>query len=418
MPYALRSFPRQRPSPSARRRRPRVALGLALLALFAAETAARAQTPGGPGVEVGPLVTRSFPSGDNAPLRPQNLNPTGISFDDCQTDISLNFTLTLSGLPQPSLSLQAWVGNADCTALDARRATTAQCWPAIPGAITPAQVAKVSVRARDVVAHQSNAQKPVTYGAAGEEACTVQQSPGATALSIYFIWVDGTGNAQGTAGKYDLKSDMVGPPAPTGITAGDGDRIAQLSWTQGVNPDTTGFKVFCQPIGDAPSTDPNATTDPTYDLVCQDGGMTDPVLDDAGNVITPAQPIDGGCVQVATTEAGATDPTCPAPTTDTVCADISGNIASGATVPDLVNGQRYSFAVAGTDAFGNVGPVSEPACATPTPVDDFFRRYRNAGGGAGGCSLDAMADAAPGTSALLASSTMMVFAWLRRRRKR
>ncbi|MBW2524611.1 MAG: hypothetical protein JRI23_10570 [Deltaproteobacteria bacterium] len=47
-------------------------------------------------------------------------------------------------------------------------------------------------------------------------------------------------------------------------------------------------------------------------------------------------------------------------------------------------GASYAVAVAGYDLVGNVGNLSELACGSPEPVDDFFEIYRKSGGEAGG----------------------------------
>jgi MYXO-CTERM domain-containing protein len=64
---------------------------------------------------------------------------------------------------------------------------------------------------------------------------------------------------------------------------------------------------------------------------------------------------------------------------------ISSSIRTGR----LQNGVTYAVAVAGEDAMGNAGELSEIQCGTPTLLDDFFEIYsRNGGPGGGGfCSV-------------------------------
>ena len=52
----------------------------------------------------------------------------------------------------------------------------------------------------------------------------------------------------------------------------------------------------------------------------------------------------------------------------------------------LTNGQLYHFVVVSVDAFGNATP-SERIDGTPQPTEDLWRRYRDDGGGAGGCFI-------------------------------
>src|SRR6185312_10469241 len=65
--------------------------------------------------------------------RPQNLNPTGANFTDCEQDLRLDFPLNISGFqPGDSASIQVWAGSLDCTN-DANRTGTGAgvshpCW--------------------------------------------------------------------------------------------------------------------------------------------------------------------------------------------------------------------------------------------------------------------------------------------------
>jgi hypothetical protein len=64
-------------------------------------------------------------------------------------------------------------------------------------------------------------------------------------------------------------------------------------------------------------------------------------------------------------------------------------VVSGVAGKPLVNGKTYAVSVAALDSFGNVGELASPICQFPEETTDFWRNYRNAGGGAGGgyCSV-------------------------------
>jgi hypothetical protein len=78
------------------------------------------------------------------------------------------------------------------------------------------------------------------------------------------------------------------------------------------------------------------------------------------------------------------------------------NAASGETVSDksvgsytitgLLDGPThvYNVVVSAVDGSGNIGPPSIEACDYPAPVNDFWKLYKEAGGGAGGsfCALE------------------------------
>jgi hypothetical protein len=98
---------------------------------------------------------------------------------------------------------------------------------------------------------------------------------------------------------------------------------------------------------------------------------------------------------------------------------VASITASQFNVTGLINGLQYNIAIAGVDALGNVGPLSTLQCGTPQPVDDFWKKYREAGGQAGGgfCALEA-AGAPAGSAALFGGmASVVVAAWRRRRRK-
>jgi hypothetical protein len=65
---------------------------------------------------------------------------------------------------------------------------------------------------------------------------------------------------------------------------------------------------------------------------------------------------------------------------------------SNYTLTGLTTGHQYAITVAAVDSYGNVGPVGNLGCSTPTPVDDFYMAYTDDGGTAGGgyCALTAV----------------------------
>ena len=84
----------------------------------------------------------------------------------------------------------------------------------------------------------------------------------------------------------------------------------------------------------------------------------------------------------------------------------------------LTNGIEYTVGVSGYDTIGNAGKMSDPACATPVPIDDFYKLYRQAGGIAGGgyCSVDE-----PGVGGTMFGASALAIAlglFIRRRNRR
>ncbi len=85
----------------------------------------------------------------------------------------------------------------------------------------------------------------------------------------------------------------------------------------------------------------------------------------------------------------------------------------------LINGHQYAVAVAAYDDDGNVGVLSQLGCQTPEPVVDFWTKYKEDGGLAGGgfCSLEAAGAPVAGSVFGLGVGTALV-AFTRRRRRR
>ena len=96
----------------------------------------------------------------------------------------------------------------------------------------------------------------------------------------------------------------------------------------------------------------------------------------------------------------------------------SARTQSGGSGP-LVNGHQYAIAVAAYDDDGNVGALSNLGCQTPAPVTDFFDKYSEDGGLAGGgfCSLEAPGAPIAGPVFGLCLGTALV-AYGRRRSRR
>jgi len=198
--------------------------------------------------------------------RPQNLNPEGVNFTDCEQDLRMDFTLILSGFAGgDSASVQIWAGTEDCTQ-DTNRVSTAgtlhACWQVAgfygPVLATTSQTIQVSVFARDVLRYSAQpiGGSPVNqmwdstfhYGSNGESACHLQASDAAVPISIYFIPVNPTYNAIGTAYEYSLSTDLVAPPPPSINSLQSGDTLLTINWSSpGTDPDIVGYAVYSDP---------------------------------------------------------------------------------------------------------------------------------------------------------------------------
>ncbi len=216
-----------------------------------------------------------------------------------------------------------------------------------------------------------------------------------------------------------LSERLVGPDPVTGTSASGGDGAVTLNWT----PPATGsnspsfFQILCaddcgNPISDSPPAQ-------IYS-VCENGVLSRRDLTSGGS--SPSTGTDGGTTTSTdmATMALSIDvrdrlgwhpnvAACPADMGLSAFAD-GGALGPGMTNPfasldpryicstqitpsttsqrisGLVNGQNYHFYVLSVDAYGNA-TASDEINGSPQPTEDLWRRYRDAGGGPGGCFI-------------------------------
>jgi hypothetical protein len=387
-------------------------------AVFIAPNAARAQTVT---VQPASLVRKlGFRSNDQ--------NPTWINYNDCIKDDILTFQTTLSGTFS-SYSLEVWVGSGtDCTTYEARLGNAPTCWQ-VYSTNPQNQTTSVSLRAQDIIAQ--NKSTDGTWGADSGTAKDCDEAGGATegqAITLYFLLVDGTGNPQGTGSTYDTKYDLVGPSAPTNVSAGVGENVLVVDWTGSTASDRAGYRVYCDPKpgalapASAPMAGGAAGTSGAAGAagIAGAGGVAGASSGGGtGGVTATGGQAGAGGVAGASGAAGSTgsggsggNPNCPSsalvvgerPDSAYQCGSVSGKYTNEAYAKDLVNGVTYAVAVAAYDSVGNSGPLSEVACGSPQVVNNFFELYRRAGGKGGGGYCAIAAEPAPGALfALLAA---------------
>jgi MYXO-CTERM domain-containing protein len=279
----------------------------------------------------------------NSP-RPQNLNPAGVNFSDCEQDLRLDFSLVVSGFE--GAHLEVWAGaSVDCSQ-DANRNQTSTgvahpCWQVASGTgpltAPSAQTQTISVFARDVLRYEP----PPTAGTSqlyetgfhdgsdGESACHVQASDSAVLLALYFLPVDPTEAAVGTAYSWAAITDLVAPAPPSSVSASAGNNLLDVSWTSPQqDPDRVGFALWTAPS--------------------QSGACGSPELQDREWVLPPSG--QGVSVIPAANLAGTTY-------------DRAATTLMQTQVP---GGVRYAAVVTSIDGSGNFGPPSAAACAEPT----------------------------------------------------
>ncbi len=391
--------------------------------------------------------------------RPQNLNPTGVSYSDCIANQSLRFYVGLSGFVGQALEIWAST-TADCSTDGSRgkAGTPPICWKVGEEGAMNVQTstsANFDVRVQNIVGPQA---APPTTGALvswGSSACYQQSSYASVLMNVWFVPVDSSGHlpSGAMATSFPVNTDLVGPPAPTGIGEAIGDTFLSINWTPNVDPDTIGYDLYVAQTASAAG----AVTDSAsgYTLVCSGDAANDATIDAAAApveascayVMNPTTPTgcggslfsqsaladgsgsvtvaddagDDGSVSVSATGGGVSQiPTkylvnANGTTTMTVSSPSVGSYP----VKGLTNSAPYTVVVSAVDGFGNVGPPSAEVCATPLAVNDFYKVYRLAGGSAGGgfCTLEAVG-APTGASLASVGFGAIAFGLARRRRRR
>jgi hypothetical protein len=99
------------------------------------------------------------------------------------------------------------------------------------------------------------------------------------------------------------------------------------------------------------------------------------------------------------------------------CGYVAGITADNATAQGLSNNTPYVVGAAAVDRVGNIGVLSNLACATPIEITDFFELYKDYGGHGGGGFCSMSRRQRPGGFALSALSVALFGAALRRRRR-
>jgi MYXO-CTERM domain-containing protein len=258
--------------------------------------------------------------------RPQNLTPLGINYDDCVNDMVLQFR-PLVTLPSGD-TVQVWASQSgDCTVSGNRgNGQVATCWRLNAGlgsVILTNQEENFNVRVQDIIGGQTTVgQNPTTPVNLGIEACSSLTSYAATTFQISIMAIQPNGiDTDGTAWTYSLPVDIVGPPAPTGLSTNIGDTLLLVSWTPNTDSDTGGYDVFVDPPPGGSAVDSSGTgTLTNTTLVCPEAGTADASVstsseagdndasgddasvDDGASAVTDAS-AGGACSYVTTTPA-------------------------------------------------------------------------------------------------------------------
>jgi hypothetical protein len=214
----------------------------------------------------------------------------------------------------------------------------------------------------------------------------------------------------------NMTEQVQGPGAPSNLQAASGDGAVSLSWSapSSILPPPQYYQVLCadatgNPISGSPPFDniySTCTPDNGLERRKLDIGGSLPAAGDGGtgtasesfgtnSLPPPAEPDapgDGGTGDGGTDGGiGPVSSGLPPPfdflDQKFVCSDRIplGTGGGSVRITGLQNGKSYQFVVVGVDQYGNPTPNDNGIVdATPQPVEDLYRRYRDAGGGASG----------------------------------
>jgi hypothetical protein len=319
------------PSPTMLRSTRFLALAAFLVALWVSRSAS-AQSVSQSG-QINP--DRVQGNGPPSPLRPLNLNPTGVNFLDCENNMTLSFNLILSNFDGSEL-VQVWAGTSDCSTDTSRgHGGVPSCWlvgQPMAGIVAGAAVGiSIPVRVQDLVGHVNSPPQTPTYVPVGADACRSQTVDTAQSITIFFLPTTSAGLAINNSGayQYPVKADLVGPPAPTNVSTSVGDTLFTVNWTPSIDADTAGYDVFIDPIPGQEEAGA-APVGAEQILVCTDAGSTAPA--DATDGADAA--LDDAISGADGDESGADATLAPSPVSDAspVCIFVtSGGGGTGAS---------------------------------------------------------------------------------------
>lgn len=136
--------------------------------------------------------------GQMATQRPQNLNPLGINYQDCVSDMVLQFNLLGTNF-NGSERVEAWAGTQECTSDMARGfGSPPVCWQVAgeqTGFLGSGFPIPVTIRVQDIVGHQGpTPPNPPAYVPVGSSGCLAQTVDTAQDITVFIMPTDSMGH--------------------------------------------------------------------------------------------------------------------------------------------------------------------------------------------------------------------------------
>ncbi len=383
--------------------------------------AARAQSVAGSGMCSGMMtgtIGLAVPQGNGNFLTiPSTQITTGVfGIAECQCasaannpDINLEIKLTTALPASTAGTAEIWVGDSSCTNVTTRTSSSNT---------TCEKIASPSIQDFTINSTANSGSglhyviKANALSQPFKHMCdpTVSGGPLPTASNSVYVFIYTDPNNPLATCQLTLSERLQGPDPVTNTSASGGDGAVTLNWmppSQGTYAPSF-FQILCSddcgnPIGSA-DTQIYSTCDngvlSRRDLTMggpstggADGGVTSTDMAVAARrfeslpwhpnaTSCPADmgtPDGGGLFGMGSGPLSGLDPAY-------ICTNQISPSQNSSRIGGLVNGQVYHFLILSVDAYGNATP-SALVDGTPQPTEDLWRRYRDQGGGAGGCFI-------------------------------
>jgi hypothetical protein len=314
--------------------------------------------------------------------RPVGLNPNGINYADCVSDLTLVFNLTLSGFTGGQ-SVEIWAtAGTDCTdpATRGLSGLPPSCWQLPGGEISPVAGAQAfKVRAQDLVGPQGAPPDPPVVVSEGSAACFAQPSFAAVPITLWFLPLDSSGSVSSGGNPYyqQFTTDLVGPPPPLNVAETVGDTIFNVTWTANSDGDTAGYDIFMDPPQGTQASDSSASGIPSAQqqvLYCPPSDAGDAGSVDASSAIEASS---ADAIEASSTDAGDASNASEASPDDandvgdaTDFSDAGG--ASDATVTSSSSGVDAGCYYAYAGPSSSTGSLSNAGACTSTALSSGF----------------------------------------------
>ncbi len=283
-----------------------------------------------------PRITRSIPRTASPASSDTELQLT-ISREDCSNaDLSYHFEVDFAVITNDS-ELQVWAGGSDCAAQFAAPNSMSGCYLVgeldiqgltASGDFTGAQLLGIGTTSTSRIASSCDECLPPAPG------------PPPNSLPVTFLLLEnGTLRASAT---HQMYYALVGPWVPKDPRAEADQQSLYLTWNLNLSGHAHHFHFYC-------AENRNAL-----------GGCTsnelEPYTETAMRQARDAQDPDRFysswiCGQ--------------SPPASMLCGQTLGESMHGLTDANQMDGKSCAVAVASVDAYGNVGPLTDPVCATP-----------------------------------------------------